>query len=89
MKQNRADKINSGFEIAGGLFIVLSIVQVLCDRAVMGVSLWHVAFFAVWGYWHLYYYRVLRQRWTLYASITITAANTVWLALLIYYKLGG
>jgi len=89
MKQNKADKINSVFEAGGGLFVILSIIQVICDKSVAGVSPYHVAFFATWGYWHLYYYKIIKQRWTLYSSCLITAANTVWLVLLIYYIMTG
>ena len=89
MKKTNNDKINGIFEAAGGLFIVLSILQVLHDRSVAGVSLWHVGFFAFWGYWNLYYYKAIQQKFSFIASIGVTAANTIWLALLIYYKLGG
>lgn len=82
-----SDKINSGFEIAGGFFIVLSILQVLQDKSVAGVNLFHIAFFVIWGYWNLYYYASIKQKWSLRATFFITAVNTVWLALLIYYKL--
>lgn len=89
MKKANSDKINSVFEAAGGAFIVLSIIQVWMDKSVAGVSLYHVGFFAGWGYWNLYYYKAIRQRFSFLASIGVTVANTVWLALLIYYKFGG
>ena len=81
-----SDKINSVFEAAGGLFIVLSIVQCWMDKSVAGVNLFHVGFFAFWGYWNLYYYKAIQQRFSFLASIGVTAANTIWLALLIYYQ---
>lgn len=81
------DKINSGFELIGGGFIVLHILQVLHDKSVAGVSIWGIAFFTIWGYWNLYYYKSIKQRWSLIASYLITAANTLWLSLLVYYKL--
>lgn len=80
-----SDKINSVFEAAGGAFIVLSILQAWMDKSVAGVSPYHVGFFAVWGYWNLYYYKAIHQTFSLIASIGVTVANTVWLALLIYY----
>lgn len=86
MKRLSNDKINSVFEALGGAFIVLSIVQAVMDKSVAGVSLWHIGFFGVWGYWNLYYYRAIQQRFSFWASTGVTAANTVWLALLIYYK---
>ena len=85
MKYN-SDKINSVFEAAGGVFILTSIVKCWMDKSVAGVSLWHVTFFAIWGYWNLYYYKAIQQRASFLASIGVTAANTIWLALLIYYQ---
>jgi hypothetical protein len=87
--QKRSDGINSIFEALGGAFIVLSIIQAVVDKSVAGVSLGHVGFFVVWGYWNLYYYKAIKQRFSLIASIGVTVANTVWLALLIYYKWGA
>ncbi len=81
-----SDKINSGFELAGGLFILLSILKVCLDQNVAGVSVLHVGFFAGWGYWNLYYYKAIQQRASFMASIGVTAANTIWLALLMYYR---
>lgn len=85
MKFNN-DKINSVFELAGGFFIFLSILQVWHDQSVAGVSILHVGFFAGWGYWNLYYYKAIQQRASFLASIGVTAANTIWLILLLYYR---
>jgi hypothetical protein len=84
-----SDKINSGFELAGGFFIILHILRVLHDKSVAGVSVMTVLFFTIWGYWNLYYYKSIRQKWSLRATYFITAMNSVWLVLLIYYKLKG
>ncbi len=83
------DKINGVFEAFGGVFILLSVIQVWMDKSVAGVSLWHVGFFAGWGYWNLYYYKAIQQRFSFYASIGVVTTNTVWLILLMYYKLGA
>ncbi len=80
------DKINGGFERFGSAFIILSIIQCWMDKSVAGVSLYHVGFFTVWGYWNLYYYKAIQQRFSFLASIGVTAANTIWLALLIYFQ---
>jgi hypothetical protein len=85
-KPCRADKINSGFELAGGFFLLLSIIQVVLDKSVAGVNPIHVGFFGIWGYWNLYYYRSIQQPWSFATSIFVTAANTVWLGLLLYYR---
>jgi len=87
--RGRSDQINSVFELSGGFFIVMHIMQVLHDRSVAGVNIYAVAFFAVWGYWNLYYYKSIAQKWSLRATYFITAMNTIWLILLIYYKFYG
>ncbi len=85
MKTN-SDKVNGGFELAGGFFTILHILQVWQDKSVAGVSLYTVTFFTIWGYWNLYYYKSIKQPWSLWASYFITAMNTIWLGLLLYYR---
>jgi hypothetical protein len=82
----KTDKINGGFEFVGGFFIILHILQVWHDQSVAGVNIYAVAFFTLWGYWNLYYYKAIKQRWSLVASYFITAMNTVWVMLLLYYR---
>jgi len=89
MDQKRSDRINSVFELAGGFFILFHIVRVLHDKSVAGVSPITIAFFTLWGYWNLYYYRSIQQRWSLRATYLIIAMNSVWLVLLIYYSMKG
>jgi len=88
-KQRKSDKVNSIFEAAGGLFLLLNVLQVLADKSVAGVSITTVSFFTIWGYWNLYYYKSIQQKFSLVASSLVTLVNTVWLALLIYYKIIG
>lgn len=87
--QKRSDKINSGFEILGGFFTLFHIARIVQDKSVAGVSPLTVAFFTLWGYWNLYYYRSIQQRWSLRATYFITAMNSVWLVLLLYYSMKG
>jgi hypothetical protein len=85
-KQNRSDHINGGFEIVGGFFTLLHVWRIWSDKSVAGCSVLAVTFFTLWGYWNLYYYKSIKQPWSLAATYFITATNTVWLALLIYYS---
>lgn len=87
--QKKSDRINSGFELSGGFFTLLHITRIIHDQSVAGVSPVTVAFFTLWGYWNLYYYKSIQQRWSLVASYFITLTNTVWLILLLYYSLKG
>jgi len=80
-----ADKVNGIFEILGGLFVCLNILSVWTLKSVAGVSWIAVAFFTIWGWWNLAYYPKLGQRCSSFGAIFVAIANTVWLALLIYY----
>jgi hypothetical protein len=87
--KQRSDRINGGFELAGGFFTVLHILRVLADKSVAGVSITTVLFFTLWGFWNLYYYKSISQRWSLVASYFITSMNVIWVSLLIYYHIRG
>lgn len=82
----RADVINSWFEWAGSLFIAASIVQVLHDKQVYGISWLTILFFSVWGYWNLYYYRAVSHMRSLIAAGFLALTNSVYLGLLLYYS---
>ena len=87
--KNHTDEINSGFELTGGFFIILHIVQILHDKSVAGLSVFAITFYVIWGYWNIYYYSSIKQKWSLRATYFITVMNTIWLALLIYYTMKG
>ena len=82
-----ADALNGSLELLGGLFITFSIMKLLRDKAVRGISWIHVGFFTVWGAWNLYYYPHLDQYWSFVGGIGVFIANGVYLALLIRYSL--
>ncbi len=80
------DFINAVFESFGGAFVGLSVIQVYKDKEVRGLSLWHVLFFTLWGYWNIYYYPILGQWWSFYGGVGVMVTNTTWLGLILYYK---
>ncbi len=80
-----ADMINGTLELAGGLFILLSVVKLHRDKQVKGVSWVHVCFFAGWGYWNLFYYPHLDQWVSFTGGVFIVVTNTVWLGQMLYY----
>lgn len=81
------DTVNGAFELAGGLFILQSILRLHREKIVRGVSWVHVGFFSTWGVWNLFYYPYLGQ-WMSYAgSIGIVAANTYWLLQILHYSI--
>lgn len=82
---NWADALNGTFELLGGFAIILSIVKLHRDKMVRGVSWLHTSFFALWGFWNLYYYPSLDQWLSFSGGIFITTTNTIWVLMLIYY----
>ena len=81
------DLVNGTFEMAGGLFIILSIIKLYDDKKVRGISCLAVGFFAVWGYWNLYYYSHLDQWWSWYGGVLVVITNTIWLGQMVYYEI--
>lgn len=80
-----ADKINGGFELFGGLFILLNVAKVWNDKSVAGVDWRAIAFFTLWGYWNLAYYPKLGQRASFWGGVVVAIVNTIWLSLLIWF----
>jgi hypothetical protein len=83
---NVPDLVNALFELGGGLFVLNHCRAVLRDKAVAGVSTVSAAFFALWGFWNLYYYPHLEQWFSFTAGVLIVAANVWWVCLLIKYR---
>jgi len=79
------DKVNGLFELAGGVFVMLSVFRLYKDKKVRGVSFIHVGYFTLWGYWNIHYYVNLDQWMSLIGSLSVTVINTVWLVMMIYY----
>lgn len=81
------DFLNGSFELAGGLFILLSIFKLRREKRVRGVSYVHVGYFTAWGYWNIYYYPYLDQWMSFIGGLSIVLINTVWLGQIIYYTI--
>lgn len=79
------DLVNGSFELCAGLFCLLNVRNLLRDRSVRGVSVPASAFFAVWGYWNLFYYPHLGQWASLAGGIVVTVVNTTWVALALWF----
>jgi hypothetical protein len=79
------DVINGCFEGSGGIFIAMSIRRLYIDKLVRGVSWVPVTFFAVWGYWNLFYYPHLDQWVSFVGGLGIVTTNTIWVGQIIYY----
>jgi hypothetical protein len=79
------DLINGLYESLGGIFILLSVVKLVKEKRVRGVSVTHAAFFTTWGFWNLYYYAHLTQWASWLGGIGVVTTNTLWVVLMIYY----
>lgn len=79
------DIINGIFELGGGMLMWLSIMKLHKDKIVKGVHWAPVMFFALWGFWNLYFYPSLNQWYSFVAGIILVTTNTVWVLQLMYY----
>jgi hypothetical protein len=81
------DQINAVFELLAGGFVLVSVRQVLIDRAVAGINLLTYLFFPVWSFWNPYFYDHLGQIWSLMAAVNLAYAETVYFVLLVVYSM--
>lgn len=78
------DLINGSFELLGALPICLSIRRLYLDGQVKGISVIHVTFFTLWGFWNLFYYPHLDQWLSFWGGVALAGTNTVWLIQMAY-----
>jgi len=83
-----ADVINAAFEVLAGAMVLLHCRRVWLDKCVNGVSLVATCFFAVWGFWNLYYYPSLGQWYSFVGGISVVSANCLWISLMFRYRTG-
>lgn len=81
------DIINGLFELLGGFLLALNIIELIKHKELKGIHWGPTVFFTVWGLWNLYYYPSLDQWFSFLGGLVITIINTIWLLLVIYYKL--
>lgn len=80
------DIINGLFELSAG-FLILNNCRILYnDKRVRGVSIFTTFVFAIWGYFHLFYYPSLNQWLSFAGGILVVLANTLWVILALYYR---
>jgi len=80
------DMINAAFEFGGFLALMPSIMAIMRDKRVHGMSLLTPLFFTSWGWWNLFYYPSLDQFWSAIAAGLLASTNSVYLALLFKYR---
>jgi len=79
------DTINGMFELMGGVFVFLHCLRLYKDKRVKGVSFVATGYFAMWGFWNIYYYPSLQQWASLVGGLLIVAMNVLWITMMFYY----
>lgn len=80
------DLINAGFELVGGVFVAMSIREVLRTHSTEGVHWSTVLFFTSWGCWNLFYYPHLDQPASTLGAVGVALTNAIWLFLIWKYR---
>ena len=80
------DLINGMFEMLGGILCWLNCYALVRDKQIKGVNWLVIAFFALWGYWNLYYYPYLNQWLSFTGGIFLVLGNSTWVILAIRYR---
>ena len=79
------DTINGMFELMGGVFVFLHCLRLYKDKKVKGVSFVATGYFAMWGFWNIYYYPFLQQWASFIGGLLIVAMNVLWITMMFYY----
>lgn len=79
------DLVNGMFELFGGFFVYLSIRKTYKQKKVVGISIWYVLFFTVWGYWNLWFYPAYGAWVSFVGGFGVCITNTIWLGMYLYY----
>lgn len=80
------DAVNGGFEVGGGFFMLNHCRVLHAHKSVRGVSMLSSLFFLTWGVWNLYYYPALNQPVSFYGALFITAASSIYIAMMLHYR---
>lgn len=75
------DVANASFELIGAILAWVNFRKLQQDGEVKGVYWPVTGFFALWGFWNLYYYPSLGQWFSFWAGIVLVSANTAWVIL--------
>lgn len=80
------DLINCGFMLGSSIAVTCSILKIVKQKELKGVS--HVAnfFFCGFSYWNIYYYSSLSQPFSAVTGILTATVNTIYVSLAFYYS---
>lgn len=80
------DIFNSLLEVLAGAFQFRNCWVLYEVKKVSGVDWRGVAFFAVWGFWNLFYYPHLNQWYSFVGQIFVFIANILWVTMALVYE---
>jgi hypothetical protein len=80
------DLVNGLFEAIAGCLLWVNVAAAYRAKQFRGVAILPTAFFALWGYWNLYFYPSLGQWWSFLGGVNVVTANTVWVCQMVYYR---
>ena len=80
------DLINSLFQLSAGILTWLNIIKIRKDKDTKGMSLVPLFIYCSMGYWNIYFYHHINKPISLIAGLSITAANTIWVLHILYYR---
>ncbi len=80
-----SDLINTIFHSTVGGFAVLNVLALRRDKMTKGVSITAFIFYALFGFWNVYFFSQLDQGWSARASLIPAIMNTVWVTMTVYY----
>jgi len=80
------DIINGCIEFFGGVLLWFSVLQLVRDKEIKGISPVPVTFFTLWGFWNLFFYPSVGCWWSFYGGLNIVIANSIWLILMFHYR---
>jgi len=85
MNTELLDMINSVFFFSSSVFVMLNVIKLVQDKEIKGVRLLPGLFFSISTIWGIYYYGQLLQYISLIGIAFLAIANTLWIALAVYY----
>ena len=81
-----ADTANGIFEFGGACLMWTNVPKLLRDKQIRGINWQVTTFFALWGWWNLYYYPSLHQWLSTIGGAVMVFANTTWVVIAIKYR---
>jgi len=79
------DLVNGLLELIGAALLMGNVKAIRESKCLRGVRWYPVAFFSIWGFWNLFFYRHLDQWLSFTGACCMVIANCLWLVHVGYY----